>query len=84
MAGDVVSAAPDLTVRQAANKLRGRVIGCLPVIDGKKLTGIVTFSDLLELLGRGAVRPVERGERWTLKHRGPRRRPAATSRSGKA
>jgi acetoin utilization protein AcuB len=66
------TAAPDMTVRQAANLLRGRSIGCLPVLDGDKAVGIVTTTDLLDLIGRGATRPIERSTRWTLRARGDR------------
>ena len=74
MTAGVVTAKPDATVREAANLLRGHGIGCLPVVDGTRLVGMVTISDLLALLGKGAQRPVVEGRRWTLKHRGPRRR----------
>jgi acetoin utilization protein AcuB len=76
MTSPAVSIEPDATLRQAANLLRGRSIGCLPVLEGKKLVGILTTTDLLELIGRGAERPIARGKRWILKDRGqrPRRR----------
>jgi acetoin utilization protein AcuB len=48
----VVIAAPETSVRQAANLMRGHVIGCLPIVDGKRLVGIVTTSDLLDMIGR--------------------------------
>jgi CBS-domain-containing membrane protein len=32
--------------------MRGHVIGCLPIVDGKRLVGIVTTSDLLDMIGR--------------------------------
>jgi len=63
-----------MTLRQAANLLRGRTIGCLPVVEGGELVGILTTTDLLELIGRGAEKPVAKGKRWVLKGRGPRRR----------
>lgn len=50
MTAHVVVVAPETPVREAAKKLRGYAIGCLPVIDGKDLVGIVTISDLLDLL----------------------------------
>lgn len=56
MSDDLVTATPTMTVRQAANRMRGRNIGSLPVLDGAKLVGIVTISDLLELIGRGLER----------------------------
>jgi acetoin utilization protein AcuB len=61
------------TVRQAANLLRGRAVGCLPVMEGGKLVGMVTISDLLALVGKGVTKPVEVSKRWTLRHRGPRK-----------
>jgi len=73
MTTTIVTARPETTIRQAANLLRGHVIGCLVVLDGTKPVGIVTTTDLLELLGRGAERPIERSTRWTLRSRGPRR-----------
>jgi acetoin utilization protein AcuB len=52
MSGDPVFASPSTTVRRAANVLRGRGIGCLPVIEDGRVCGIVTVSDLLEIVGR--------------------------------
>lgn len=72
MSRDVASLGPDATVRQAANLLRGRVIGCIPVVAEGRAVGIVTITDLLDLVGRGAERPVPARKRWTLRHRGPR------------
>jgi acetoin utilization protein AcuB len=72
MSPHVVSMGPDATIRQAANRLRGRGISCLAVMDGSKLRGIVTTSDLLELIGRGVERPIERSTRWNLRGRGQR------------
>lgn len=68
-----VTASADTTVREAANLMRGRGIDCLAVTRRKRPIGIVTATDLLELIGRGAERPVPVSTRWTLKHRGPRR-----------
>jgi len=74
MTEPVVTVEPTTTVRQAANLMRGRSIGCLVVTGSGRVTGIVTVSDLLELVGRGLDRGVVRTKRWTLKHRGPRRK----------
>jgi CBS domain-containing protein len=77
MASPAVSVSPDATLRQAANLLRGRTIGCLPVMEEDRLVGIVTTTDLLELIGRGVERPVARTKRWVMKDRGQRpRRPS--------
>lgn len=67
-----ITTTPHATIRDAANLLRGYVIGCAPVLDGDRLVGIVTTTDVLDLVGRGAERPVDQAKRWTLKHRGPR------------
>lgn len=69
----VATSEPRDTVRQIANLMRGRTIGCLPVLDGRKLVGIVTSSDLLTLLGRGVDRPGA-AARHELNHRVPHRK----------
>lgn len=74
MTEKVIVAAPGTTVREAANLMRGNVVNCLPVLEGHKLKGIVTALDLLELIGRGAERPVDKGVRAILKDRGVRPR----------
>jgi len=73
MSPDVVTAAPETTIRQAANLMRGRSIGCLAVLDGDRPIGIVTTTDLLELIGRGAERPSEHSATpWAIRSRGHR------------
>jgi acetoin utilization protein AcuB len=42
---------PEISVRKAAELLRGLSIGSFPVVAGGALVGIVTTSDLLDLLG---------------------------------
>jgi acetoin utilization protein AcuB len=74
MRSPVVTADAHATLREAANLMRGRAVGSLPVTLRGKPAGIVTIADLLELVGRGAERPVVRGKRWTLRHRGPRQK----------
>ena len=70
MTHKVVIATPETTVREAANLMRGNAINCLPVFERGKLVGIVTALDLLELIGRGAERPMATTERRILKDRG--------------
>ncbi|MBL8841688.1 MAG: CBS domain-containing protein [Planctomycetes bacterium] len=48
-----ITVTSNTTVRQAASLMRGRGIGCLPVVDSERLIGIVTISDLLGLLAAG-------------------------------
>jgi CBS domain-containing protein len=69
MSRHVVTGTPDMTVRQAANLMRGRAEGALPVIAGQRLAGIVTVTDLLDVLGREIDRPSAK-QRRTLRHRG--------------
>lgn len=71
MTPQVVTVPPDTTVRKAANLMRGRAIGCLVVAVRDRVRGIVTVSDLLTLLGRGAERPAPTAVRATLNHRVP-------------
>jgi CBS domain-containing protein len=75
MTSPTVSAGPEMPLHRAANVLRGRSIGCLPVVEGRKLLGILTISDLLEVLGRQSMRgrdgrrsPWRRGARtWSAR-----------------
>jgi len=73
MTRDVVTVQTSDTVGRAAKLMRGRTIGCVPVTDGKKLVGIVTTSDLLEVLGVGGNRR-PKVERRTLSHRVPHKK----------
>jgi acetoin utilization protein AcuB len=73
MTAPVVTVEPTATVRQAANLMRDRSIGCLVVVESGRAIGIVTVSDLLQLLGHGFDRGVVASRRWTLKHRTPHR-----------
>lgn len=74
MTAPVVTVEPATTVRQAANVMRGRSIGCLVVVESGRVVGIVTVSDLLELVGRGLDRGAATTTRRTLNHRTPHRK----------
>jgi acetoin utilization protein AcuB len=74
MSRDVVTIAPDATLRRAAGIMRGRAVGCLPVIDEGKLVGIVTTSDLLTALAKGEIHAAPPRQRVILRKRGPRKR----------
>lgn len=82
MTPSVVTVPSNSTVREAANLMRGHRAGSLPVVDNGKLVGIVTVWDFLDLIGRGADRPVAHAERWTLRDRG--KAPQASRRAGLA
>jgi len=73
MSKPVVTIERGETVRKAANLMQGRTIGCLPVTENGKLVGIITTSDLLQLLGKGGDRP-EHNARPTLSHRVPHKK----------
>jgi len=74
MTKNVATISPRATLRQAAAKLEGRTIGCLPVMNRGALAGIVTTSDLLRALAKG-THPAPSAERYILSKRGPRKRP---------
>jgi CBS domain-containing protein len=86
MTEKAVVATPETTVREAAILMRGHAVNCLPVLDGQKLAGVITALDLLELIGRGAERPVAKTKRPILKDRGqrPHRQTAAKTLNGSA
>ena len=53
----VVSIAVGARVSDALALLAGRRIGAVPVMDGTRIVGIVTRTDLLSALARSAARP---------------------------
>src|SRR5579872_464964 len=75
MTRSVATIPPGASLRQAAGKMEGRTIGCLPVMEKGRLAGIVTTSDLLRALSRG-THPGPSPERYILRKRGARKRPA--------
>ena len=74
MTDRVVTVTPTTPIRKVANLMRGRSIGCLVVSNRGRVSGIVTVSDLLTLLGRGEAHPTTVTHRWTLRHRAPHRK----------
>lgn len=62
-----VSVTPTTTLRQAANLMRGRLIGSLPVMEDGRVVGIVTATDVLDELGRGSSRPAVRAQRQSMR-----------------
>ncbi len=47
MSTDVETARPDDTLGSAARRMAVRKIGCLPVVEGRRLVGILTESDFV-------------------------------------
>lgn len=67
MTAQVATAKPGTTLRQAANIMRGRLIGSLPVVENGRVVGIVTATDVLDELGRGSTRPRVRAQRRSMR-----------------
>ena len=58
MSAELYTTTPDTPVSAAARLMIERKIGCLPVVDGEKLVGIVTETDLVRLVSEDkASRP---------------------------
>ena len=55
MSTEVVTIGGDVALHEAAERMLERKIGCLPVVEGKKLIGILTESDFVSLVARGKV-----------------------------
>jgi acetoin utilization protein AcuB len=57
MSKQVLTATPDTPIEEAAHLMRQRKIGCLPVLEGDRLVGIITETDifgvLIDVLGVG-------------------------------
>jgi CBS domain-containing membrane protein len=53
MSTQVMTIAPDAALREAAEMMADNKIGCIPVVDGKKLVGIITDGDFLAILTGG-------------------------------
>jgi acetoin utilization protein AcuB len=50
MVRDVLATHPEDPIEQAANTMREKKIGCLPVLEAGELVGILTTSDVMEAL----------------------------------
>ena len=50
---NVATAKPDQDIREAARVMLDHKYGCLPVVDGTRLVGIVTESDFVRFLAAG-------------------------------
>lgn len=77
-------ATPTMTLRQAANLMRGRLIGSLPIVEDERVVGIVTATDVLDELGRGATRPTVRAQRKAVRMPPASARKAAAKKRSRA
>ena len=53
MTEDVVTTTPETPITAAAQIMVGRKIGCLPVVEGDALVGILSESDIVSAVARG-------------------------------
>jgi CBS domain-containing protein len=53
MSGEVVTVPPGAPLREAAALMSEKKIGCMPVVEGRELVGIITAGDLLAILAGG-------------------------------
>ena len=53
MVRDVESVAPDTDLRDAAQTMFENKFGCLPVVVGRRLVGILTEADFVRLMAQG-------------------------------
>jgi CBS domain-containing protein/ribosome-associated translation inhibitor RaiA len=68
----VESAPPDMSIDEAAERMREARVGCLPVVDEDGLVGIVTATDVFDELGHGEARQRSRPRAQAARAR-PRR-----------
>jgi CBS domain-containing protein len=67
MTPHVLSADSKTTLNQAADVMRKQLIGCLPVLEGDQLAGLVTATDVFETLGSSVIGTMSRAERQLLR-----------------
>jgi len=53
MTEDVVTTTPETPITAAAQIMVGRKIGCLPVVEGDAVVGILSESDIVSAVARG-------------------------------
>jgi acetoin utilization protein AcuB len=70
MTWGVLTVRPEAQIREAARIMQERKVGALPVVDGERVVGILTETDVLrafqDVLGRGVL---SKPYRWALTFR---------------
>ena len=51
--GTVITVPPDLPIEEAARVMIDQRIGCLPVVEGEKLVGIISDTDIFRVFAEG-------------------------------
>lgn len=64
MSHPVLTIGPSTPLEQAARLMKERKIGCLPVVEGNRLVGIITETDILETFVRKEQEEQLQMERW--------------------
>ena len=77
MSRRVATVSPVTTIRAVAGKLIGRDAGAVVVVDDNRLIGIVTASDLVRALAKGATHLAPQPDRMVMRSRGPRHKHAS-------
>ncbi len=77
MTRSVVTVSPDVTLRDAAKLMRSKLIGSLPIVEGDKLAGIVTATDVFD-----ALQATDGSARLSSTERDLLRSPASSRRLG--
>ena len=62
MSSPPVVIGPDATIREAALLMADRKIGCLPVLEGGRLIGLVTETDVLRWVASAPATPVRQSD----------------------
>ncbi len=70
----VATLGPNVPIQKAATLMAGRAVGSVLVTNRRKVVGIITVSDLLDLIARGAARQPKRAARATRSTRVPHRK----------
>ena len=50
----------EASIAEAAVVIRDRKVGCVPVVDGEAIAGVVSIEKLLDLIGRGVIHAARR------------------------
>lgn len=76
MTHNIFTVGPKTPLKQAVSLLRRHRIGSLPVVQNKKLVGIITRSDILDfvLSGSGLGRPIQTAPRAQKNHSAEKRK----------
>ena len=61
MSRDVAMIGPEASVVEAAQRMRSRGVGCLPVVEEEELVGIVTEADFVGIVATGGGPPERAG-----------------------